>query len=59
VDLEYGEAVSKGNAVELSRLSLSEKPKLEKSLELFICDLDTLGKGQSKYSCFIRNFGNK
>lgn len=55
VDLEYGEAVSKENDVELSRLSLSEKPILEQSLEFLICDLDTLGKEQSKYSYFMRN----
>lgn len=55
VDLEYGEAVSNENDVELSRLSLSDKPVLEQSLEFLICDLDTLGKEQSKYSYFMRN----
>ena len=55
VDLEYSEAVSDENDVELARLSISDKPVLEQSLEFLICDLDTLGKEQSKYSYFMRN----
>lgn len=55
VDLEYGDQFSGDNSVELARLSISDKPVLEQSLEFLICDLDTLGKEQSKYSYFMRN----
>ncbi len=55
VDLEYGDQFSGSNDVELSRLSISDRPVLEQSMEFLICDLDTLGKEQSKYSYFMRN----
>jgi translation initiation factor 3 subunit H len=55
VDLEYGDEFTGENDVELSRLSISGKPVLEQSMEFLICDLDTLGKEQSKYAYFIRN----
>jgi translation initiation factor 3 subunit H len=55
VDLEYGEEFTGENDVELSRLSISDKPVLEQSMEFLICDLDTLGKEQSKYAYFVRN----
>lgn len=43
------------NEVDLSRLSISDKPVLEQSMEFLIYDLDTLGKEQSKYSYYMRN----
>jgi translation initiation factor 3 subunit H len=55
VDLEYSDEFAGENDVELSRLSISEKPVLEQSMEFLICDLDTLGKEQSKYAYFVRN----
>lgn len=55
VDLEYNEEFTGENDVELNRLSISEKPVLEQSMEFLICDLDTLGKEQSKYAYFVRN----
>lgn len=55
VDLEYDNEFSGDNNVELGRLSISEKPALEQSMEFLICDLDTLGKEQSKYAYFVRN----
>lgn len=55
VDLEYSSQFSGANDVELARLSISDRPVLEQSLEFLICDLDTLGKEQSKYSYFMRN----
>lgn len=55
VDMEYGDQFSGENDVELSRLSISSRPVLEQSMEFLICDLDTLGKEQSKYSYFMRN----
>jgi translation initiation factor 3 subunit H len=55
VDLEYGPEFTNENDIELSRLSISEKPVLEQSMEFLICDLDTLGKEQSKYAYFVRN----
>lgn len=55
VDLEYNDEFSGENDVELNRLSISEKPVLEQSMEFLICDLDTLGKEQSKYAYFVRN----
>ena len=55
LDLEYADQFSGANDVELSRLSLSDRPVLEQSMEFLICDLDTLGKEQSKYSYFMRN----
>lgn len=54
VDLEYGDEFTGENNVELSRLSISDKPVLEQSMEFLIGDLDTLGKEQSKYAYFVR-----
>lgn len=55
VDMEYGDQFSNENDIELSRLAISSRPTLEQSMEFLICDLDTLGKEQSKYSYFMRN----
>jgi translation initiation factor 3 subunit H len=55
VDLEYNDEFTGENDVELSRLSISDRPVLEQSMEFLICDLDTLGKEQSKYAYFVRN----
>lgn len=55
VELDQADEFSGENDVELSRLSISDKPVLEQSMEYLICDLDTLGKEQSKYSYFMRN----
>lgn len=55
VELDNADAFTGENDVELARLSISEKPILEQSMEFLICELDTLGKEQSKYSYFMRN----
>lgn len=55
VDMDQSEQFSGANDVELTRLSISDKPVLEQSMEFLICDLDSLGKEQSKYSYFMRN----
>lgn len=55
VELDQSEEFSGANDVELTRLSISEKPVLEQSMEFLIYDLDSLGKEQSKYSYFMRN----
>ena len=55
VELEQADEFCGANDVELSRLSISDKPVLEQSMEFLICDLDTLGREQSKYSYFMRN----
>lgn len=55
VELDQADEFCGENDVELSRLSISDKPVLEQSMEFLICDLDTLGKEQSKYSYFMRN----
>lgn len=55
VELDQADEFSGENNVDLSRLSISDKPVLEQSLELLIFDLDTLGKEQSKYSYYMRN----
>lgn len=55
VDMEYDDEFTGENDVELSRLSISAKPVLEQSMDFLICDLDTLGKEQSKYAYFVRN----
>lgn len=55
VELDQADEFCGANDVELSRLSISDKPVLEQSMEFLICDLDTLGKEQSKYSYFMRN----
>lgn len=55
VDLEYDDEFTGENDVELSRLSISERPVLEQSMEFLICDLDSLGREQSKYAYFVRN----
>lgn len=54
VELDQADEFRGANDVELSRLSISGKPVLEQSMEFLICDLDTLGKEQSKYSYFMR-----
>lgn len=55
VELDHSDEFSGANDVELTRLSISDKPVLEQSMEFLICDLDSLGKEQSKYSYFMRN----
>lgn len=55
VELDQTDEFCGANDVELARLSISDKPVLEQSMEFLICDLDTLGKEQSKYSYFMRN----
>ena len=55
VELDQADDLTAANDVELTRLSISDKPVLEQSMEFLICDLDTLGKEQSKYSYFMRN----
>ncbi|KAI0563023.1 Translation initiation factor eIF3 subunit H [Gracilaria domingensis] len=55
VELDQAEEFSGENDVELARLSIGDKPVLEQSMEFLICELDTLGKEQSKYSYFMRN----
>lgn len=55
VEMDQSEEFSGENNVDLSRLSISDKPVLEQSMEFLICDLDTLGKEQSKYSYYMRN----
>lgn len=55
VELDQSDGFSGANDVELTRLSISEKPVLEQSMEFLIYDLDSLGKEQSKYSYFMRN----
>lgn len=55
VELDHTEEFCGANDVELARLSISDKPVLEQSMEFLICDLDSLGKEQSKYSYFMRN----
>lgn len=55
VELDQRDEFSGEKNVDLSRLSISDKPVLEQSMELLICDLDTLGKEQSKYSYYMRN----
>lgn len=55
VELDQADEFSGENDVELARLSIGDKPVLEESMEFLICELDTLGKEQSKYSYFMRN----
>lgn len=55
VELDQADEFSGENNVDLTRLSISDKPVLEQSMEFLICDLDTLGKEQSKYSYYMRN----
>lgn len=55
VELDHADEFSGANDVELSRLSISDKPVLEQSMDFLISDLDTLGREQSKYSYFMRN----
>lgn len=55
VDLDQSDEFCGENEVDLTRLSISDKPVLEQSMEFLIYDLDTLGKEQSKYSYYMRN----
>lgn len=55
VELDYADEFSGANDVELSRLSISDKPVLEQSMDFLISDLDALGREQSKYSYYMRN----
>lgn len=55
VELDQADEFCGENDVDLSRLSIGDKPVLEQSMEFLICDLDTLGKEQSKYSYYMRN----
>lgn len=55
VELDHTDEFCGANDVELARLSISDKPVLEQSMEFLIYDLDSLGKEQSKYSYYMRN----
>lgn len=55
VELDHTDEFSGANDVELTRLSISDKPVLEQSMDFLISDLDVLGREQSKYSYYMRN----
>lgn len=55
VEMEQVDDFTGDNNVDLTRLSISDKPVLEQSMENLIYDLDTLGKEQSKYSYHMRS----
>lgn len=55
VEMDHVDDFTGENNVDLTRLSISDKPVLEQAMESLIFDLDTLGKEQSKYSYYMRS----